>query len=144
MTYITINTVNLQVLDIQLDPQLNRPTKSIVGTNGSNTSYQGMGGRLITISIVASGDRYQKMEWLYKYGKRVSLISKSSAKYNGFYHITSFTVDENRPNHFKITMKLQEDYTFNMVRVNFVTYQVKAQVTGTELKVGDKWQVSAS
>lgn len=143
-SYVTINTINVEVLDINLDPQLNRPTKAIIGVNGSRTSYQGMGGRLLNLSILAVGDRYQKMEDLYKYGQRVPLISKSEAKYNGFYHITSFTSEEYKPGRFKITMKLQEDFTFNNIRVNFVTYAVAPQQSGTEINVGDKWDVGAS
>jgi phage protein U len=144
-SYINLHgNINLKVTDIQFDPQLNRPTKAIVGANGSHTSYQGMGGRLLTITCVGNANQITDLTNLYKMGHSTPLISKSAAKYNGIYHIVSFTHDEDKPNHFKVTMKLQEDYVFNMVRVNFVTYQVKAKFSGTEIKVGDKYTVSAT
>ena len=144
-SYVNLHgNVNLIVTDIQLDPQLNRPVKAIVGTNGSHTSYQGMGGRLLTLTVIANGSQYTDLSNLYKMGHSTPLISKSAAQYNGIYHITSFTVDENKPNHFKITMKLQEDYVFNMIRVNFVTYQVKSHAAGNPVKPGEKWQISTS
>jgi hypothetical protein len=142
--YVTFGMVKVKVLDIALDPQLNRPSKAIVGADGSQTSYMGSGGRLLSLSVLATGNEYQNIAGLYKYGKRMAFTSLSSAKYNGHYHITSFTSDEYKPNRFKISMKLQEDYVFNMIQVNFVTYQVKPTYTGNEMVVGDKWQISAT
>lgn len=142
--YVTFGMVKVKVLDITLDPQLNRPSKAIVGAEGSQTSYMGSGGRLITLSVLATSKDYQDIASLHQYGKRMAFTSLSSAQYNGHYHITSFTSDEYKPNRFKISMKLQEDYVFNMVQVNFVTYQVKPTYTGDEMVVGDKWQISAT
>ena len=143
-SYVTINNIDVKVLDIQLDPQLNRPTKAILGVNGSNTKYMGMGGRLITLSVLATGDQYTNLSNLYKVGTKMPLISKSLAQYNGLYHITIFTSDEYQPGRFKISMKLQEDFVYNITRMDFVTYDVKPQQTGTEIVVGAKWNVGVS
>ena len=142
--YVTIHGINVKILDIAFDPQLNRPTKAILGASGSQTSYLGSGGRLLNLSILCNGNEYHNFENLYKLGKKMPLISKSAAKYNGMYHITIFTADEYKPNRFKITMKLQEDFKFNITQMNFVSYATKPKTTGTEIKVGEKWNVGAS
>jgi len=144
MSYVTIQGLDVKVLDIQLDPQLNRPTKAIVGANGSHTNYQGMGGRLITLSVFATNSDYNNFQTLYNYGDKVSLISQSAAQYNGLYHITNFTSDEYQPGRFKISMKLQEDFVFNITRMDFVTYDVKPSQPGNEIVVGEKWNISAT
>lgn len=140
--FLTLDKIQVKVLKIELDTQLNRPSKQIIGASGSHTNYLGDGGRLLNLSVTVDATNYPNLEKLYKKGSKVTLISKSSAKYNGLYHITIFTGTETRPGRFSVTMKLQEDFVFNVVRQNFTNYQVKDQVQSSEVEVGQIFDVS--
>jgi len=137
--YVTIDNITIPVTNISLDPQLMRPVSQIVGASGSHTSYQGNGGRLLEISAFANDSQYPKIDTLWKKGKRVPLISNSKAKYNGFYHIIDFKPVEYKKGRFTITIKLQEDFTFNVTRKNFIDYNIKIKDSKVQMKVGDKW-----
>jgi hypothetical protein len=142
--FLTIDKIQVKVLKIDFDSQLNRPSKPIIGVSGSQTNYLGDGGRLLNLSVTVDAKNYPNLVKLYKKGSKVTVISKSSAKYNGLYHITIFTGTETRPGRFSVTMKLQEDFVFNIVRQNFTNYQVKAQAQNTDVEVGQIYDVSGS
>jgi hypothetical protein len=142
MNYVTIDNIKIQVTNISQDPQLVRPSTQIIG-GGSSVEYHGSGGRLLEITAFATGDEYPQLESLWKKNKRVSLISQSKAKYNGFYHILSFTHVEYKKQRFTINMKLQEDFTFKITKKNFIDYNVKIIHSAVEVKVGGKWNTES-
>ena len=141
-SFLTIDKIQVKIVKIDFDTQLNRPSKQIIGASGSHTVYLGDGGRLLNLSVTANATDYPKLEKLYKKGSKVTVISKSAAKYNGLYHISTFTGTETRSGRFSISMKLQEDFVFNVTRQNFTSYQVKSQVANTQIVVGQVFDVS--
>ena len=142
--YVTIDDVKVKVTNIVEDPQLNRPSKSIIGGNGSHTAYVGDGGRNITLTIRANAVQIQDYQKLWKKGSPVTLISQSEADYNGFYHVVKFKNTEFKKRAFHVDLTLQEDYQFNVTRQNFVNYNVSPSSNNTQINVGQKWSTDAT
>ena len=119
MSYFMINNVAANVTKIEEDQQLQRPTKPILGSTGSHTSFLGMGGRLLTLTIRAQESNIQAFQNLAQINSSVIVTSQSEADYNGIYNITSYKPSEDKRGVWHITMTLQENYTFNVVKQDF-------------------------
>ena len=74
----------------------------------------------------------------------VTVTSQSEADYNGIYNITSYKPSEDKRGVWHITMTLQENYTFNVVKQNFINYNVTPTANSTTIDVGDKWDVAVN
>lgn len=144
MSYFMINNVAANVTKIESDRQLQRPTKPILGSTGSHTSFLGRGGRLITLTIRAQSSNIQAFENLALLESSVTVTSQSEADYNGIYNITTYKPSEDKKGVWHITMTLQEDYTFNVVKQNFINYNVTPSANSTIIDVGDKWDVAVN
>lgn len=142
MGYITIDNTNIRVTSINLDPQLQRITRPIIGAGGSITNYIGSGGKILTLECRANNDEYNDLKELYTKNEKVTLISPSEADYNNDYHIIQFNQTEYRKGHFTISMKLIEDFTYNITRQDFVNYTITAKTVGNEVDVGETWNPS--
>lgn len=135
MPYLKLNTITITVEKpaIELDYQLNRKTRQIVNGKGSYTKFLGSGGRLISFTALAKGSRIRTIQKLVNVTSPLTLISPSQAKYNGKYKIVGFgPITEYEKGYFKIPMKLQEHYKFNITKKNFKNYQVKPKKATTK------------
>jgi hypothetical protein len=139
-----INNVAANVTKIEEDQQLQRPTKPILGSNGSHTTFLGKGGRLLTLTIRANENNIQAFQNLAALESSVTVISQSMADYNGIYNITSYKPSEDKRGVFHITMTLQENYVFNVTMGSFTDNQVSPVDSSTVISVGEKWDVAVN
>lgn len=141
MPYFLINETPIRIKNIQEDPQLQRPAKPIIGANGSHVNYLGDAGTQLTIEGRSNETEHNNIKKLYKLSQKVTVTSPSSARYNGYYHITKFTATENKPDKFTINITLQKHFTFNVKRTDFVNYVIKPKTSSSEITVGETWDV---